>query len=105
GPVAGEHPPGPVRAVRRRREPEQYHARGRVAEPGDRAAPVVPVAERRALLPCHLLAPRDEPRAAAALDDLALELSELAHVLSPAASSPRIRRSTTGSSSRMSPGT
>ena len=43
--VAGEDPPGPVPAVRRRRETEQQDPRLRVAEPGHRPAPVGLVAE------------------------------------------------------------
>ena len=71
--VAGEDPAGPVAAVRGRREPEDQHARGGIAEPLHRPAPVVPVAERRPLLARHLLAPLDQPRAAAAVDDRLIE--------------------------------
>ena len=39
-PVAGEHAPGPVRAVGGRRQPDQQQPRVRIAEAGHRAAPV-----------------------------------------------------------------
>jgi hypothetical protein len=71
--VAGEDPAGAVRAVGGRREAEDHHGRARIAEAGDRSAPVLLVAERGALLARDELAPRDEPRAAPAGDDLALE--------------------------------
>ena len=64
--VAGEHAPGAVAAVRRGRQAEDEHARRRVAEARDRAAPVLLVGERGALLARDLLAPRHQPRAAPA---------------------------------------
>ena len=64
--VAGEHAPGAVGAVRRRRQAEHVDARLGVAEAGRRAAPVLLVGERGALLARHLLAPLDQPRAGAA---------------------------------------
>ena len=48
--VAGEHPAGAVGAVRGRRQAEQQHARVRVAEARQRAAPVGLAGEGRALL-------------------------------------------------------
>ena len=54
-------------------------ARGRVAEAGHRAAPVLLVGERGALLARHLLAPAHQPRARAAGLDL---LAELAYAFS-----------------------
>ena len=68
--VAGEHAAGAVAAVGRGRQAEDEDARGGIAEAGDRAAPVLLAGERRALLARHLLAPRDQPRAAPAGDDL-----------------------------------
>ena len=68
--VAGEHPPGPVAAVRGRRQPDEQDPRVRIAEPRHRPAPVRLVAEARHLLAGDLLPPRDEPRAATARDDL-----------------------------------
>jgi hypothetical protein len=50
-------------------QPEHVHARLGVAEAGYRTAPVLLVAEGRALLARHPLAPLDEARAAAAADD------------------------------------
>ncbi len=103
--VAGEHPARAVRAVRGRGEPEQQHAGLRVAEAVDRPAPVLLVAERGALLARDLLAPGDEPRAAAARVDLGRERVEAhAGVAAAACSSPATSRSTTGSSSRTSSG-
>ena len=70
GAVPGEHAARAVGAVRGRRQAEQQHARRGVAEAAHRAAPVGLVAEGRALLRRDLLAPGDEPRAAAARVDL-----------------------------------
>ena len=63
--IAGEHPPGAVGAVGRRRQAEHQDPRLRIAEAGDRPTPVHLVAERRPLLDGDLLAPRDQPRAQA----------------------------------------
>ena len=107
--VAGEDAAGAVGAVRGRRQAEDQHARRRVAEAGDRAAPVVPVAERRALLARDELAPLDEPRAGAAGRDLGFErLERGAHTAlargGAAPTRPSTSRPITGSSSRMSAG-
>ena len=77
--VAGEDPAGPVPAVRRGREAEDQDPRGRIAEALHRPAPVVPVAVRRPLLARDLLAPLDEPRAAAAVDDRLVERFQGGH--------------------------
>ena len=74
--VAGEHPPGAVAAVRGGARPTISTRARRIAEPGNRAAPVVLVAERRALLARDLLAPCDEARTRAASRDLARERGE-----------------------------
>jgi hypothetical protein len=74
--VAGEDPPGPVAAVGCRREPDDEDPRVGIAEAGERPAPVRLVAVAGDLLPGDLFPPRDEPRTAPALDDLALELGE-----------------------------
>ena len=68
--VAGEDAPGPVAAVGRRREPDEQDPRLRVAEPRQRTAPVGLIPESGDLLARDELAPGDEPRAAAADDDL-----------------------------------
>ena len=111
GAVAREHATRAVGAVRGRGEPEDQHARGRVAEAGDRAAPVRPVAERGALLARDRLAPLDQPRAGAAGGDLRLEGGEGRRAAQAALARggaaptrPRTSRSSTGSSSRMSAG-
>ena len=80
GTVAGEHPAGAVAAVRRGREPDDEHAGVRIAEAGYRAAPVVVTAERGPLLVGDLLAPLDEPRAGAAVDDLVGQRRECVRV-------------------------
>ena len=76
--------PGPVAAVGRRREADEEDPRVRVAEPGHRPTPVRLVAEAGDLLARDLLAPRDEPRAAPARDDLGGQRRE-----APPAGSPR----------------
>src|SRR5690606_36373457 len=78
GTVSGEHATGSVRAVGGRREADDEHPRGVVAETGHRTAPVLLVGERGALLAGDLLAPLDQPRAAAALDDDLVELLDRA---------------------------
>src|SRR5215475_12484351 len=74
--IAREHAPGAVRAVSPRREAHDHEARLRIAEAGNRAPPVLPVAVHRALLAGDALAPRDEARARAAPDDLVAEDAE-----------------------------
>ena len=64
--VAREHPPGPVGAVRGRRQADDEQPGAGVAEARHRAPPVLLVAERGALRARDLLAPRDESRAGAA---------------------------------------
>ncbi len=80
GTVPGEHPAGAVPAVRRRREPDHEDTGTRIAEAGYGASPVVVVSERRALLTRDLLAPLDEPRAGAAVDDLGGQRRECVRV-------------------------
>src|SRR5882672_1697285 len=72
-PVAGEHAPGPVSPVRRRRKAHDEERRARVAEPRQRTGPIGPLAEALDLRPGHFLAPRHQPRAGPALDDLAMQ--------------------------------
>ena len=67
--VAGEHAPGPVAAVRGRREADEQDLRARVAEARHRPAPVRLVAEARDLDPRLLLAPRDQARTGEAVRD------------------------------------
>jgi hypothetical protein len=63
GSIPGEHPPGPVGAVRRRGETEHQHPCPEVAEAGHRSRPVLVLAVRRPLDDADLLAPGDEARA------------------------------------------
>src|SRR5262249_7494656 len=70
GPVTGEDAAGPVPTVRRRREPDDEQARGRIAEAGHRPAPVLLVPICSPSLASDLLAPRDQPWARPAFDDL-----------------------------------
>src|SRR4029079_15493550 len=70
GRVTGEHPPGAIPAMGRRREAQQQDPRRRIAEAGHRPSPVGLVTEPRDLLPGDGLAPGDQPRAASARLDL-----------------------------------
>jgi hypothetical protein len=76
--VAGEDAAGAVGAVGGRGEAEDVDGGLGVAEAGRGPAPVLLVAERRPLLACHPLAPLDQPRAGAALNDAPLELRQRA---------------------------
>src|SRR5262249_37834229 len=60
GTIPGEDAAGPVRAVRGGGQSRDQYASRRIAEAGDGSAPVVVLAESRALRPRPLLAPRDE---------------------------------------------
>jgi len=75
--VAGEDPPRAVASVRGGRETHDQQARGRIAEGGQRPAPVrfPPKPPRSA--PGRFFAPRDEPRTPAAGHDPALETPKL----------------------------
>ena len=75
--VAGEDPSRAVAYVRGGRETHDQQARGRIAEGGQRPAPVrfPPKPPRSA--PGRFFAPRDEPRTPAAGHDPALETPEL----------------------------
>ena len=75
--VAGEEATGPVGAVGGGGEAEDDDPCCRVAEAGDGAAPVRLVRVGGPLLAGDLLAPSDEPRAAPARDDLALQRDQL----------------------------
>jgi hypothetical protein len=59
-----------------RREPHDEDPGVRIAEARERPAPIRLIAVPRDLLASDELAPRDEARAAPALDDLALELGQ-----------------------------
>ena len=74
GAVAGEHPAGPVAAVRGGRQPDDHHPRPRRAPTRNRPAPVRLVGERLALDDRDLFAPLDQPRAGAAHRHLGVEL-------------------------------
>jgi len=74
--IAREDAPGPVPAVSCRREPDDEDPTVRVTETRERPAPIRLIAVPRDLLASDELAPRDEARAAPALDDLALELGQ-----------------------------
>lgn len=78
-PVAGEHPPGPIRPVGGRREPDQHDSGGGISEPRDRSAPILLVAVGRASFARDLLTPRDEPGARGAVRDLLRQCVELGH--------------------------
>jgi len=74
--VAGEDAAGSIAAMGGRREPHDENARVGIPEAGQRSAPVRLVAVAGDLLAGDPLAPRDEPWAPTAFDDLALELVE-----------------------------
>jgi hypothetical protein len=67
---------GPVASVRCGREADEEELRGRVAESGQRPRPVTLRREPPRRVPRRLFPPADEPRAAAADDDLALDRAE-----------------------------
>jgi hypothetical protein len=79
--IAGEHPPGAVPAVGRRRQPDDQQACARVAEARHGTPPVRLVAERRPLLERDLLAPRDESRAQEAVDDVGRDRLQRIHAM------------------------
>ena len=106
--VAGEHASRAVGAVGGRRQPEHDDRCRRVAEAGDRTAPVGLVAERGAALDGDLLAPGDEARAGAAGHDLALEVGEAqaraAHAAySGSPGAPGLQRAIVGTSNAPDP--
>ena len=65
--VAGEHPAGAVRAVRRGRQTDDQDLRRRIAEARHRSSPIGLVGEGAAPLQRDLLAPGNQPRAGSAL--------------------------------------
>src|SRR5439155_19938243 len=78
--IARGDAPGAVPAVGGGREPDEEHPRVGLAEPGNGTRPVVLVAVRGPLLATDRLAPLDQPRAPAALDDLRGHAGERIHV-------------------------
>src|SRR5205809_8010766 len=71
--VTGEDAPRAVAAVGRRRQAADQQARPRIAETGDRLAPVFLVPKSRALRAGNLLAPGDEARTGATSRDAAVQ--------------------------------
>ena len=74
--VAGEHPAGAVRAMRRRREADDEQPRPRVPEPGYGLPPVGPVLELALFVSRHPAAVSAQPRAARARDDDAAHIRD-----------------------------
>src|SRR5438034_11644307 len=74
--VAREHAAGAVRAMRRRREPDDEQTRPRVAEPRDRPPPVLPIAEGALLLARHAAAVRAQPGATGARHNRTIDAGE-----------------------------
>jgi hypothetical protein len=72
--VAREYAPCPVRAVRGRRQADEQQPRVRVAEAGDRFAPVRVLPVSAPLLARDLGAMLAKPRASFARDDLLMNL-------------------------------
>ena len=77
--VASEHTTGAVRAVGTRRKSDDPNPRLGVAEPWHRSTPVVLVSVRRSFIPRNLLAPVDQSRAGATVDDSLIEFGECGH--------------------------
>ncbi len=71
--VAGEEASGSVSSVRRRGEPDDQQASPRISKRRKGTRPVGLAAESPGRLLRNLVAPRDQPRTAAAGDDLALD--------------------------------
>jgi hypothetical protein len=74
--VPGEDSPRAIPSVSRRRQADDQDARPRVSEGRKRPRPVPLAAEPSGRILRRELSPADEPRAAAAGDDFALELAE-----------------------------
>jgi hypothetical protein len=75
--IAGEDPARPVSAVRGGGQSDHQQPRARIAEPGHRAPPVLPVAEAPHLLAGDPLPMPQKPRASPAADDLLAERVKL----------------------------
>ena len=71
---AGEHPPGPVGAVRRWRQAEDQHPGVGRAESRNRSAPIGVIAEFGLELAGNEFAPGDQPRAGAAIGHQQVQL-------------------------------
>jgi hypothetical protein len=71
--VTGEDPPRAVPAVRGRREPDEQDSRLRVSKGRQGTAPIPLAAEASRRMAGGVLAPGDQPRAAATRNDLALD--------------------------------
>jgi len=69
--VSREHSAGAIRPVGGRGEPDHYESGAGVSETGNRATPVLVVAELALPLPCHPFAIPDETRAPSAADHFA----------------------------------
>src|SRR5690606_24065163 len=76
--IAGEHAAGAVAAVRRGGEADDQQPRVGRTDPRHGASPVLLVLECAALLARHLLAPCDESRTRAAVDQVRVEFGEIA---------------------------
>jgi hypothetical protein len=70
GAIAGKHPAGAIAAVRRGRQAKNEKFGVRIAESGDRAPPIRPIAISAPLGVSHALAILNQTRAAPARDDL-----------------------------------
>ncbi len=71
--VAGEHPPGSIRAVRPRRQTNQQQPRTRIAEPRHRLRPVIPIAISPPLHASHFGAILHQPRTLRARDNFPIQ--------------------------------
>src|ERR1035437_2187158 len=78
--ITGERASRAVRAVRAWRKPENEDSRVRVAESRHRLSPILDVAIGAPFLARDAFPPRDEPRAAPARRDLAIQFRERGQV-------------------------
>ena len=71
--VAGEHAAGAIRAVRSGRQPDEQQPRAGIAKSRHRLGPIIPIAIGAALHASHFGAIGNQPRAAHAGDDFAIQ--------------------------------
>lgn len=71
--VAGEDASCAVAAIGGGRKADNHQSRHRIAETGERPAPVIPVTKAGDLFACYLFPPGNKARATAADDDVVVE--------------------------------
>ena len=93
--VAGEHPPGTVRAMCGRGEANDEASRQRVAEVRHRLAPILLIGKRLALLPRDVLSPFHEAWTLAAGNNLLIQIQESHGFRNLRTSAPRANQAKT----------